>query len=92
MACAEEIGAGVDEQRIGFCPAQQAVDGHVGAGRRLGDDADPFVLEPGIADAGDVLEPAAAFGDQGICRPVIGNGHLRLVVALREFHDHIATV
>ena len=40
----------------------------------------------------DIFKPAAALADQGIGRPVIGDRHLRLIVALRESHDHIATV
>ena len=84
------IRAGVDEQRVGLGMAQQAVDRHVGAGRRLRDDADPLVLELGIVDRGDTFKTAAGLEHQRIGRPVIGNCDLRLIVALRKSHDGIA--
>ena len=41
---------------------------------------------------GDILEATAALGDQRVGRAVIGDRHLRLVVALRKSHDDIAVV
>ena len=70
---------------------QKAVDGHVRARRCLCDNPDPLVFQLGIADRGDIIETAAALEDQRIGRPVVGNCHLRLIVAsLRKSHDDIA--
>ena len=62
-----------------------------GAGRRPRDNPDPLVLELWIVDRGDILKTAAGLEDQRIGRPVIGDRHLRLIVALRKSHDDIAS-
>ncbi len=54
--------------------------------------ADPLVLQLRIADRGDVFKAAAPLEHQRIGRPVIGNRHLRLIVALRKSHDDIAAI
>ena len=86
------IDARVDHQRIWLCIRHQAVDRHVGGGRRAGNDADMLALEPRVFQRVDLVESAARLGDQRIGRAVIGIGALDQFVALRKAHDDIAAM
>ena len=51
-----------------------------------------LALQPLVFQRGDIVEPAALFGDQRIGRAVIRVGPLHGVVALRKSHDDVAAM